>query len=79
MVQLAGQKSHLKRQRKTPQTASHVIIAMVGDHKEFLVHDAELELQTIYDSAPLGLCLLGLDLRILRLNKRLAEMHGLRQ
>ncbi|WP_424363619.1 PAS domain S-box protein [Methylocystis parvus] len=35
------------------------------------------ELEWIYQNAPIGLCLLDLDLRYLRVNQRLAEMNGL--
>ncbi len=34
------------------------------------------ELQSIYASAPVGLCLLGRDLRFLRINEHLAQMNG---
>jgi PAS domain S-box-containing protein len=34
------------------------------------------ELEHIYDTAPVGLCLLGADLRYLRINERLAAMNG---
>ena len=38
--------------------------------------DQTAELEHIYQTAPVGLCLLDRDLRYLRINKRLAEMHG---
>jgi len=34
------------------------------------------ELETIYDSTPIGMCLMDLELRFLRLNETLAEMNG---
>ena len=34
------------------------------------------ELEAIYDSAPVGLCVLDRDLRFLRINERLAEING---
>jgi two-component system CheB/CheR fusion protein len=34
------------------------------------------ELQTIYDTAPVGLCVLDADLRFRRINERLAEING---
>jgi PAS domain S-box-containing protein len=34
------------------------------------------ELQTIYDTAPMGMCLLDKDLRYVRINDRLAGMNG---
>jgi PAS domain S-box-containing protein len=44
---------------------------------ERAVRDLELELRTLYDTAPVALCVLDLDLRFLRVNQRLAEMNGL--
>jgi PAS domain-containing protein len=35
------------------------------------------ELEHIYHTAPVGLCLIGADLRYLRINERLAAMNGL--
>jgi PAS domain S-box-containing protein len=35
-----------------------------------------LELEHIYQTAPVGLCLLDRELRYLRINERLAEIHG---
>ncbi|HUO28248.1 MAG TPA: PAS domain S-box protein [Bryobacteraceae bacterium] len=35
------------------------------------------ELEHIYHTAPVGLCLIGVDLRYLRINERLAAMNGL--
>lgn len=35
-----------------------------------------LEIESIYDSAPVGLCVLDKDLRYVRLNRCLAEMNG---
>jgi len=35
------------------------------------------ELRAVYDTAPIGLCVLDADLRWLRINNRLAEMNGL--
>jgi len=36
------------------------------------------ELEHIYHTAPVGLCLIGTDLRYLRINERLAAMNGVR-
>ena len=38
--------------------------------------DAMSELQAIYEAAPVGLCVLGLDLRWLRINAKMAETNG---
>jgi two-component system, chemotaxis family, CheB/CheR fusion protein len=35
------------------------------------------ELEALYREAPVGLCLIGSDLRFLRINKRLAEINGI--
>lgn len=35
------------------------------------------ELEHVYATAPVGLCLLGTDLRFLQINERLAALHGL--
>jgi len=34
------------------------------------------ELHTIYDAAPVGLCLISTDLRFLRINRRMADING---
>jgi PAS domain S-box-containing protein len=39
--------------------------------------DRLAELQSIYDTAPVGLCVIGRDRRFLRVNRRLAEINGL--
>ncbi len=44
--------------------------------KNNVFDDQTAELEHIYQTAPVGLCLLDRDLRYLRINKRLAEMHG---
>ena len=44
---------------------------------EARLHAALAELQGIYDSAPVGLCVLDRDMRWTRINARLAEMNGL--
>ncbi|MEG3900328.1 MULTISPECIES: sensor histidine kinase [unclassified Microcoleus] len=38
---------------------------------------SEIELEHLYSTAPIGLCLLDPDLKFLRINERLAEMNGL--
>ena len=40
------------------------------------LHDQALELDHLYQTAPVGLCLLDRDFRYLRINELLAEMHG---
>lgn len=35
------------------------------------------ELETIYDTSPIGLCLFDLDYRFVRINERLAEVNGI--
>ena len=39
--------------------------------------DPLVELEAIYRSAPVGLCVLDRDLRFVRINERLAAMNGL--
>ncbi|MGE5816371.1 MAG: ATP-binding protein [Acidobacteriota bacterium] len=39
--------------------------------------EREAEIASIYDSAPIGLCIVDRDGRYLRINRRLAEIHGL--
>ncbi len=41
------------------------------------VRERQAEIELIYDSAPIGLCILDCDLRYLRINQRLAEINGL--
>ena len=41
------------------------------------VHRELAELEHIYQTAPVGLCLIGQDLKYLRINERLAAMNGL--
>jgi PAS domain S-box-containing protein len=38
---------------------------------------SENELRALYDTAPVGMCMFDLDLRFLRVNKRLAEINGI--
>jgi two-component system, LuxR family, sensor kinase FixL len=40
------------------------------------IRNQHRELESIYDSAPIGLCLLDRDLRYVRINNRLAEING---
>jgi PAS domain S-box-containing protein len=44
--------------------------------KKEAFQDEALELEHIYHTAPVGLCLLDRELRYLRINERLAEIHG---
>ena len=39
-------------------------------------HNQALELDHLYQTAPVGLCLLDRNLRYLRINQLLAEIHG---
>nr|WP_243687318.1 PAS domain-containing protein [Methanobacterium formicicum] len=39
-------------------------------------HKRLSEIEAIYNSAPMGLCVLDCDLRYLRINKSMAEMNG---
>ncbi len=48
--------------------------ALRESEKEARARIAEIE--TIYASAPVGLCLLGMDTRYLQVNERFAEMNG---
>ncbi len=36
-----------------------------------------LEVESVYNSAPVGLCILDRELRFIRLNQRLADMNGI--
>ena len=40
------------------------------------LHDEVLEAEHFYNAVPVGLCVLGRDLRYLRVNERLAQIHG---
>ena len=44
--------------------------------KKEAIHDETLELDHLYQTAPVGLCLLDRNLRYLRINELLAEFHG---
>ncbi len=44
--------------------------------KKEAIHDEALELDHLYQTAPVGLCLLDRNLRYLRINELLAEFHG---
>jgi PAS domain S-box-containing protein len=43
---------------------------------EELAHQRLLEIEDLYRSAPIGLCMLDRDLRYVRINERLAEING---
>ena len=40
------------------------------------LHDEVLEAEHFYNAVPVGLCVLSRDLRYLRVNERLAQIHG---
>ena len=44
--------------------------------KKEAIHSEALELDHLYQTAPVGLCLLDRNLRYLRINELLAEFHG---
>jgi PAS domain S-box-containing protein len=44
---------------------------------ELQVREQLAEIQSIYNSAPVGLCVLDRELRFVRVNQRLAEIHGI--
>jgi len=48
----------------------------MGPTKNEALRDEVLELEHIYHTVPVGLCLLSRDLRYLRINECLAEIHG---
>jgi PAS domain S-box-containing protein len=47
-----------------------------GRHAEELVRNQLAEIEAIYRTAPVGLCVLDHDLRFVRINERLAEING---
>jgi len=67
--------------------------AVIGKDKIYLIRLKEMEkavhesreearersaeIEAIYNSAPVGLCFLGTDLRYIRVNKRLADINGI--
>ena len=44
--------------------------------KRETLHDEVLEAEHFYNAVPVGLCVLNLDLRYLRVNEQLAQIHG---
>lgn len=46
-------------------------------HEEELVRQQHEVIENLYDTAPVGLCMLDSELRYVRVNKRLAEINGL--
>jgi PAS domain S-box-containing protein len=46
-------------------------------HAEELVRQQQLELESLYRNAHVGLCMLDRDLRYVRVNERLAEINGI--
>jgi PAS domain S-box-containing protein len=46
-------------------------------HSEARVSAHQAEIELIYDSAPVGLCVLDRELRYVRINQRLAEINGI--
>jgi PAS domain S-box-containing protein len=57
----------------------HLIVGVFNG--DFVVPETGLghlaQLEAIYDSAPVGLCVLDRQLRYVRINRRLADMHGI--
>lgn len=50
------------------------IVPPVGDEADAGRHLADL--QEVYDTAPIGMCTVDLDLRYIRINRRMAELNG---
>jgi PAS domain S-box-containing protein len=53
---------------------AHPVLSL---HAELDAHSELAEIEMIYRTAPVGLCLLDRDLRFVRINDRLAEINGL--
>jgi PAS domain-containing protein len=53
--------------------------ALLNKNRERVIAELKLtlsELETIYNSAPVGLCVFDTQLRFLRINQRMAELNG---
>lgn len=67
----------------TDLESSEEMIRQLNENREALRHSEERsrrqcdEIQSIYDSVHVGLCVFDCDLRYLRVNQRLAEMNGI--
>ncbi|MGG5886008.1 PAS domain-containing protein [Falsiroseomonas sp. HC035] len=58
------------------EASNHALERRVAERTTALAA-SEAELQALYQTAPVGLCVLSPDLRFLRVNRRMAEMNGL--
>ncbi|MDT8357005.1 MAG: PAS domain S-box protein [Methanomicrobiaceae archaeon] len=65
-----------KKQHDADEKA-HVLSESGLREREEMIREQLQEIETIYETAPVGLGLLDTDLRFLRINERLAEMNGI--
>jgi PAS domain S-box-containing protein len=61
----------LTEQRSERECSLKMIFESEGRMRQSLA-----EIETIYETAPIGLCFLDTDLRYVRINKRMAELNG---
>ncbi|MCC7208611.1 MAG: PAS domain-containing protein [Anaerolineae bacterium] len=58
------------------ETTDRKFVELALQKTEDMVRRQLAEIESIYDSAPIGLCALDAELRYLRINEQLAEMNG---
>jgi PAS domain S-box-containing protein len=57
----------------------HAVLTDITERKkaEELAHQQLAQIEELYRSAPVGMCMLDIDLRYIRINDRLAEINGI--
>jgi PAS domain S-box-containing protein len=82
LIQTVAERAWLAVENRRLFQETNLLLAQVQEGQRFLQQSEETarqrlaELEAIYDSAPIGLCVLDRDLRWVRINERLAEING---
>lgn len=82
LIQTVAERAWLAVENRRLFQETKSLLAQVQEGQQFLQKSEETarqrlaELEAIYDSAPIGLCVLDCDLRWVRINERLAEING---
>lgn len=82
LIQTVAERAWLAVENRRLFQETKLLLAQVQKGQQILQKSEETarqrlaELEAIYDSAPIGLCVLDRDLRWVRINERLAEING---
>jgi len=82
LIQTVAERAWLAVENRRLFQETKMLLALLQKGQQILQKSEETarqrlaELEAIYDSAPIGLCVLDRDLRWVRINERLAEING---